>query len=79
MLVNALAARATPRDAFRIAAGLGDVSGVRRFIDGNGKPTAAARLDRPPLDAMGTFSIAVLPEPTDEEILYEAFWVAALN
>ena len=77
--VDVLAARATPRDALWVAAGLGDVSGVRKFIDRNGKPTAAARLHRPPLDAMGTFSIPVLPDPSDEEILYEAFWVAALN
>jgi len=77
--VDVLAAHAAPRDALWIAAGLGDVSGVRRFIDRHGKPTATARLHRPPLDAMGTFSIAVLPEPTDEEILYEVFWVAAIN
>ena len=28
---------------------------------------------------MGGFSIPVLPDPSDEEILFEAFWVAALN
>ncbi len=28
---------------------------------------------------MGGFSVPVLPDPDDEEILFEAFWVAALN
>lgn len=68
-----------PRDALWIAAGLGDVQGVSRFLDANGKPTAKARALRPPLDANHGFSIPVLPEPSDDEILYEAFWVAALN
>ncbi len=77
--VDALAAHAAPRDALWVAAGLGDVSGVRKFIDRSGNPTAAARGHRPPLDAMGTLSIAVLPEPSDEEVLFEAFWVAAIN
>ena len=41
--VDLVAARATPRKALWIAAGLGDVDGVRRFLDAHGKPTAAAR------------------------------------
>ncbi len=77
--VDVIAAHVKPRDALWIAAGLGDVHGVRRFLDRHGKPTAAARALRPPLDAMGGFSIPVLPDPDDEEILFEAFWVAALN
>ncbi len=77
--VDVIAAHVKPRDALWIAAGLGDVDGVRRFLDRHGKPTAAARALRPPLDAMGAFSFPVLPDPDDEEILFEAFWVAALN
>jgi hypothetical protein len=77
--VGVLAEHVRPRHALWVYAGLGDVSRVRTFINRNGKPTAAARLQRPPLDAMGSFSIPVLPDPSDEEILYEAFWVAALN
>lgn len=77
--VDALAALVAPRDALWIAAGLGDVKGVRQFLDRDGKPTTAARMFRPPLDAMGGFSVAVLPDPSDEEILFEAFWVAAVN
>jgi Clp amino terminal domain, pathogenicity island component len=77
--IDALAEYVRPRHALWIAAGLGDVAGVRRFIDRAGKPTAAARLHRPPLDAVGSFSIPVLPDPSDEEILFEAFWVAVLN
>lgn len=77
--IDALAEHVRPRHALWIAAGLGDVAGIRKFIDRDGKPTAAARLHRPPLDAVGTFSIPVLPDPSDEEILFEAFWVAVLN
>ncbi len=77
--VDAIAALVSPRDALWIAAGLGSVKDVRRFLDRDGKPTLAARMLRPPLDAMGSFSIPVLPDPSDEEILFEAFWVAALN
>ncbi len=77
--VDVLAEHIRPRHALWVYAGLGDVSRVRTFINRNGKPTAAARLQRPPLDAMGSFSIPVLPDPSDEEILYEALWVAALN
>ncbi len=74
-----LATYVNPRDALWISAGLGDVNGVRRHLDKHGKPTAAARALRPPLDAMHGFSLPVLPDPDDDEILLEAFWVALLN
>ena len=77
--VDVLAARATPRDALWIAAGLGDVDGVRRFLDRRGRPTAAARRLRPDHDAAGRAGIPSLPEPDDEELLLEAFFVAVLN
>lgn len=76
--VDVLAARTTPRDALWIAAGLGDVDGVRRFLDRRGRPTAAARRLRPDFDAVG-LPMASLPDPDDEELLAEALVVATLN
>ena len=77
--VDLIAARATPRRALWIAAGLGDVAGVSRFLDRYGKPTAAARANRPDFTAVGPFSMPSPFAATDEEILTEAFLVAAFN
>ena len=76
--VDVLAARTTPRTALWIAAGLGDVDGVRAFLDRQGRPTAAARRLRPDFDAVG-LPTASLPDPDDEELLVEALIVATLN
>jgi hypothetical protein len=78
--VDALAARATPRQALWIAAGLGDVNGVAGFLDRRGKPISAARRLRPDFVAAGapTF-MTPLPDPDDEELLVEAMLVAMLN
>ncbi|MGH7551804.1 MAG: hypothetical protein ACREMQ_02100, partial [Longimicrobiales bacterium] len=76
--VDLLATRAVPRKALWIAAGLGDVDGVRRFLDAQGKPTAAARRLRPDFDAVGPGGPSH-PDPDDEEILTEAFLIALLN
>ena len=77
--VDVLAARATPRRALWIAAGLGDVEGVRRLLDRQGKPLADACRLRPDFDAVGPSSIPSLPDPDDEELLVEAFLVAMCN
>ncbi len=78
--VDVLAQRVTPRNAFWIAAGLGDVTGVRRFFDRRGKLTPAAYRDRPPLELMSVpMAIATLPDPDDVEVLAEAALVAAMN
>ena len=78
--VDLVAARATPRKALWIAAGLGDVNGVSRFLDAQGKPTPAARKLRPDFDALGHGGmLPPHPDPDDEEILMEAFFVAILN
>jgi len=77
--VDLVAERAVPRQALWIAAGLGDVDGVRRSLNRNGKPTAAARRLRPDFGAAGPMPLASHPEPDDEEILLEAFLVAMLN
>jgi len=77
--VDVLAARATPRRALWIAAGLGDVEGVSRFLDAEGRPTPAARRLRPDFVAAGPHGVPFHPDPGDEEILMEAFYVAVLN
>jgi hypothetical protein len=76
--VDALAPHTTPRDALWINAGLGDVDGVRRFLDRQGRPTDAARRLRPDFDAVGR-PLASLPDPGDEELLVETLVVATLN
>jgi len=79
--VDLLAARIAPstrRDALWIAAGLGDVPGVLRWLDAKGRPLAAVRRDRPDFSAVAprrAFPLSV--EPSDAELLQEAFWVAA--
>jgi hypothetical protein len=78
--VDVLAAHATPRHALWIAAGLGEVEGVARFLEADGRPTPEARRLRPDFTAVGAPGIpARHPDPTDEEVLMEAFFVAALN
>ena len=76
--VDLLAARARPRRALWIAAGLGDVDGVRRFLDHQGRPTAEAHRLRPPFDLVGPMMMSH-PDPDDDEILMEAFAVAMFN
>lgn len=77
--VDVLVARATPRTSLWISAGLGDVDGVSRFLDRRGRPTAAARRNRPAFDVLMPTSIPSLPDADDEEILIEAVLVAMLN
>jgi hypothetical protein len=78
--LDRLAQHATVRQpALWIAAGLGDVAGVGRFLDQNGRPTRAARLHRPDFAAIGPHAIRRLPHDDDEEILMEAAMVAFLN
>jgi hypothetical protein len=77
--VDVLAARVTPRRALWIAAGLGDVDGVAHFVDAHGRPTRAARRLRPDFAGVGDAVVPFHPDPGDEEILMEAFWVATLN
>ena len=77
--VDVLAARATPRRALWIAAGLGDLEGVCRSLDRQGKPLADACRLRPDFDAVGPSGIPSLPDPDHEELLVEAFFVAMCN
>lgn len=78
--VDLIAARVTPKPALWIAAGLGDVAGVRRFIARTGTLAPAGRRHRPDLIAMGVF--AALPprhDADDLEIMWEAFRIAGHN
>lgn len=77
--VDLLAERAIPRKALWIAAGLGDVGGVRSFLDASGRPKREVRKCRPDFDAVGQRGIAAHPDPDDEELLMEAFLVAMFN
>jgi hypothetical protein len=78
--VDLVAARAVPRKALWIAAGLGDVDGVRRSLDARGKPKPAAYRLRPDFDAVGPPRLGPQhPDPDDEEILMEAFVIAMHN
>jgi hypothetical protein len=78
--VEVIATRVTPRKALWIAAGLGDVDGVRRFLDRQGKPTPAARRSRPDFIAVGMRGfMPQLPDADDEELLVETLIVAMLN
>jgi hypothetical protein len=76
--VDLIAARTKPHKAFWVAAGLGQVDGVRRYLDASGTPTTAARRLRPDLDVLA-MPMMQHPDPDDEEILMEAFFVAMLN
>ena len=78
--VDLIAARVRPRRAFWIAAGLGDVAGMRRFFGPDGRLTADAHRDRPPLELMSVaLAVPTLPEPDDVEVMAEAALVAAMN
>ena len=77
--VDVLAARAKRRDVLWIAAGLGDVAGVARWLDANGKPRAAARRDRPDFSSLVGQRRPQLPDASDDELLREVFWVAMSN
>lgn len=77
--VDVLARHATARDALWVAAGLGDLDGVRRFLSRDGTPIPAAREYRPDFVAVGLGGPGSLPDPDDDEILLEAIFVAMLN
>jgi hypothetical protein len=77
--VDLVAARAVPRKSLWIAAGLGDVDGVRRSLDAQGRPAPAARRLLPDFLAVGRGGVPSHPDPDDEEILMQAFFIAMLN
>jgi len=78
--VDVLAARARHREALWIAAGVGDVAGVARWFDTRGNLRPEARRDRPDFSAAHpSMSMPMIPEPSDEEIVWESFVVAIMN
>ncbi len=78
-VIDAIAPRAKPRPAFWVAAGLGDVPALGRYFDRDGALTDVARHDRPDFTAVGPSAMPSLPDADDLEILWEAFYIAALN
>jgi hypothetical protein len=76
--VDLIASRMTPRKAFWIAAGLGDVAAMKGYFDLKGRLTEAARADRPDFVAIG-LGMPCRPDANDREILWEAFMVASFN
>ena len=79
--IDALMTKVSPpfRDAMWVKAGVGDVAGTLAFLDPEGRPIARVREDRPPFDLFGPGPLPALPEPSDDELLYEVFVVAMLN
>jgi hypothetical protein len=78
--VDVLAARTTPRNGLWIAAGLGDIEGVRDCLDRDGKPTVAGSRLRPDFVAAGQYAMMPpLPDADAEELLVEALFVSILN
>ncbi|MCC6244689.1 MAG: ankyrin repeat domain-containing protein [Gemmatimonadaceae bacterium] len=65
---------------FWVAAGLGDVPTMLRFVDRRGVPSAAARRDRLDMTVFdGIKFTGGRPEASDHDILWEAFFIAGLN
>ena len=80
--VDALARRVVPRNAFWIAAGLGNVRALERYLDRHGRPTSAARRSRPDFTALAPATTRMMPVFRDDDdlaVVWEAFLVAALN
>ena len=78
--VDLIAERVTPRRALWIAAGLGDVSGVKSFVKGKGTLTPDARLNRPDPIAMNWWPAFPTQRDADDlEIMWEAFEIAGWN
>jgi hypothetical protein len=78
-VVDLIAKRVKPREAFWISAGLGDAEAVKRYVDEHGVPTEAARRTRPDFHALGYMPMPTAPAADDEAIVWEAFLVAAFN
>jgi len=78
-VVDLIASRVKPREGFWISAGLGDAEAVKRFVDPSGVPTEEARRVRPDFTAIGIMSLPSNPVADDQEIIWEAFLVAAFN
>lgn len=74
-----IARRVVPKRALWIAAGLGDLDGMRAFFDRDGKLIVAAFRDRPDFGLIGSESIPAIPDPSAVDIMFEAALVALIN
>lgn len=77
--VDRIAERVTPPRAFWVAAGLGDVAAVRRYLSRDGHPTAAARAKRPDFMATARGLLSATADADPQLVVWEAFLVAAFN
>lgn len=78
--VDLLATRCTPRPALWIAAGLGDVAGMRRLLDAAGRPVRAAYDIRPAWElAHRGRALPATLDPSPEDRLFEALFIAVMN
>jgi hypothetical protein len=78
-IVDLIASRVKPRQAFWIAAGLGDAGAIKSCIDESGVPTDAAWQNRPDFTALGYLPMPTNPAPDDHGLVWEAFLVAVFN
>jgi ankyrin repeat protein len=77
--VDLLIPHVVTRKAFWIAAAFGDVEAVARYARPDGSLTAAARRDRPDFTAIWSSPVPSLPDAPDQDVIWEAFFVACLN
>lgn len=78
-IVDMIASRVKPRDAFWIAAGLGDAEAITRYVDDQGVPTNEAWRNRPDFTALGHLPMPTNPAPDNHGLIWEAFLVAVFN
>jgi hypothetical protein len=78
-VVDLIAERVERRAGFWISAGLGDADDVARHFDAQGALTDEARNNRPDFFAMHAVPLPSSPGASDEEIIWEAFLMAAFN
>jgi hypothetical protein len=76
--VDLIARRVTPRKAFWIAAGLGDLAEFNSCFSRDGKLRKDAHERRPDFMSVG-LRTPTRPGATDHELLWEAFYVAGAN
>ncbi|HYV97892.1 MAG TPA: Clp protease N-terminal domain-containing protein [Gemmatimonadaceae bacterium] len=77
--INLMLQYVKPRKALWIAAALGDVEQLRRYVRDDGSLTPAGRQHRPDLLALGPTHFPATLTGTDREILAEAFYMAFIN
>lgn len=79
--VDVLLEHVTPRKAFWIAAGTGDVAMLQSFFRPNGDLSQSAHRDRPHFSLLGSIPFGGLDRPCASElhVMWEAFMIAVMN